>query len=484
MSSNRIGSQEPRIRVLPKRDDWEELYSDGDDACALSSAYGLCPDKRQRLVITDWLKRDSRDQFAVVSCGLSLPRQNGKNAVLEMRELYGLVACGEKILHTAHRVDTARKAFLRLATFFENDAYPELKEMVVSIRRTNGQEAIVLNNGASIEFSSRVNGGARGSTYDVVVFDEAQELTNDQMEAIMSTMAAAPSGNRQLVFTGTPPSPVSPGTVFRKRRTGALSGSDTKILWHEWSVEEIGNVADRDRWYETNPALGIRLDEDFTEEEFNTLTEDGFARERLGWWDNREGGNAVFTKGQWKNCQVEKAPEKTDKEKLAYGVKFSIDGKHVALSVAIKPPEGKRFIECIEYCPTDGGITWLADWLYERKQKCAICVIDGKSYTAALERKLLDRGFPKRAIYIAAPKDVCSAATMFYNAVDEGDVTHAGQPSLAQSAIAAQKRIIGKDGGWGFGSGTFDCSLVESASLAYFGVMTTKRNPNRKMRIG
>ena len=126
MSSNRIGSQEPRIRVLPKRDDWEELYSDGDDACALSSAYGLCPDKWQRLVITDWLKRDSRDQFAAVSCGLALPRQNGKNAVIEMRELYGLVACGEKILHTAHRVDTARKAFLRLASFFENDAYPEL----------------------------------------------------------------------------------------------------------------------------------------------------------------------------------------------------------------------------------------------------------------------------------------------------------------------------------------------------------------------
>ncbi len=484
MSSKRVGSQEPRIHVLPKRDDWEGLYSDGPDACYLAESYGLTPDPWQQLVLNDWLKRDENDKFAVTSCGLSLPRQNGKNAVIEMRELYGLVACGEKILHTAHRVDTARKAFLRLATFFENDTYPELKEMVVSIRRTNGQEAIVLNNGASIEFSSRVNGGARGSTYDVVVFDEAQELTNDQMESIMSTLAAAPSGNRQMIFAGTPPSLVSPGTVFRKRRKGAVSGSDTKIVWHEWSVAEIGDVSDCGRGYDTNPALGIRIDEGFVEEEFNTLTEDGFARERLGWWDNREGGNAVFTKEQWESCQVEKAPKETDKEKLAYGVKFSIDGKHVALSVASKPQEGKRFIECIEYRPTDGGIAWLADWLYERRQKCAICVIDGKSYTAALERKLLDRGFPKRGIYIAAPKDVCSAATMLYNAIDETELTHAGQPALSESAIAAQKRVIGKDGGWGFGSGTFDCSLVESASLAHWGVMTTKRNPNRKMRIG
>ena len=199
MSSKRRGSQEPRIRVLPKRDDWGELYSDGDDACELSSAYGLTPDLWQRLVIIDWLKRDDSDKYAATSCGLALPRQNGKNAVIEMRELYGLVACGEKILHTAHRVDTARKAFLRLASFFENDSYPELKEMVVSIRRTNGQEAIVLNNGASIEFSSRVNGGARGSTYDVVVFDEAQELTNDQMEAILKALGTDGGSHHSLV---------------------------------------------------------------------------------------------------------------------------------------------------------------------------------------------------------------------------------------------------------------------------------------------
>lgn len=483
MSSKRIGSQEPRIHVLPQRDDWLELYSDGEDAATFAAAYGLDPDPWQRLILNDWLKRDENDRYAATSCGLSVPRQNGKNAILEIRELYGLCACGEKILHTAHRVDTARKSFLRLASFFENDDYPELKEMVVIIRRTNGQESITLNNGASIEFSSRVNGGARGSTYDTVVFDEAQELTNDQMEAIMSTMAAAPSGNRQLLFTGTPPSLVSPGTVFRKRRTGAITGTDKRILWHEWSVEEIGDVSDRDRWYETNPALGIRLDEDFTEEEFNTLTEDGFARERLGWWDKREGGNAVFTKEQWLACSVEKSePQKN--EKIAYAVKFSPDGKHAALAVAAKPPKGKTFIECIEYLSTDGGISWLADWLYERKSKCAICVIDGKSYTAALERKLLDKGFPKRAIYIAAPKDVCSAATMFYNAVDEKEISHTGQPALTESAKAAQKRDIGKDGGWGFGSGTFDCSLVESTSLAYWGVMTTKRNPNRKMRVG
>ena len=242
--------------------------------------------------------------------------------------------------------------------------------------------------------------------------------------------------------------------------------------------------SDRDRWYETNPALGIRLDEDFTENEYNTLTEDGFARERLGWWNEDEGLNTVFTKEQWEACLIDGAPDTVKNERIAYAVKFTPDGKHAALAVAVKPPKGKKFVECVEYLSTDGGINWLADWIYERKDKCAICVIDGKSYTAALERKLLDKGFPRRGLYVAGTKDVTSAATMFYNAVDEQEVTHAGQPALNESAKSAQKRLIGKDGGWGFGSGAFDCSLVESVSLAYWGVMTTKRNPNRKMRVG
>lgn len=39
----------------------------------------------------------------------------------------------------------------------------------------------------------------------------------------------------------------------------------------------------RDMVFDTNPAMGVRLDDEFTEEKFNTMLPDGFARERLGW---------------------------------------------------------------------------------------------------------------------------------------------------------------------------------------------------------
>jgi hypothetical protein len=111
----------------------------------LSSAYGLAPDVWQAQVLEDWLARSGRGgKFASLTCGLAVPRQNGKNAILEMRELFGMVQLGEKFLHTAHEVKTARKAFLRLASFFENTRkWPEMADLVKDIRRTNGQEAIV-----------------------------------------------------------------------------------------------------------------------------------------------------------------------------------------------------------------------------------------------------------------------------------------------------------------------------------------------------
>lgn len=482
MSSRAIGSQEPRIAVLPRQDDgtpFGSLYTDGPDAAALLDDCGMRLDEWQRAVLSAWLARRDDDTFACLSCGLSVPRQNGKNALLEARELYGLVACGERVLHTAHRVDTARKAFMRLAKYFEPAANPELADMVRIIRRTNGQEAIELSNGGSVEFSSRVNGGSRGSTYDVVVFDEAQELTDDQMEAIMSTMAASPNANRQLVYTGTPPSPVSPGTVFRRKRDDALAGKARRGCWHEWSVEEVGDVSDRSRWYETNPALGIRLDEDFTCEEKDTLTPEGFARERLGWWTTAATGDAAFSEAEWRACEVP-AIAQADDEVLACGVKFSPDGNYAALSMCVKG-EVPAF-ECALFEPTSGGIAGLAEWVCGRKGKLCAVVIDGRAHADALAKRLADGGMPKRIVYVATPRIAVAAASMLTNGVRERTVAHSPEPLLASSALGSVRRRIGSDG-QGFGSGSAQSEPLESAALALWGAQTSKYNPRRKLRV-
>lgn len=458
-------------------------YTDGPDACALAAEYGMGMDEWQGLVLDAWLGRDARDRFTALSCGLSVPRQNGKNAVIEVRELYGLVATGEKFLHTAHEVKTARKAFLRLASYFDNAGeFPELAAMAVSIRRTNGQEGIYLSNGGTIEFSARSRGAARGFTVDTVVFDEAQELTDDQVEAMMSTMAAAPSGVRQLIYTGTPPGPGSPGTVFPRVRRSALDGSDPHLAWHEWSVEDIGDVSDRARWYEANPALGIRLDEDFTEAEMRTLTPDGFARERLGWWASSSDSCPV-SEDDWRALAIDKGDAPQD-GRLAVGIKFSVDGSRVSYAAAVRPEEGTPYVELIETAAMSKGTSWLADWLIEGRSKIAVAVIDGRSNVDNLVSRLNEGGFPKRGIAVPGTAGMVAASTRMLNAIREGEVSHMGQRQLDDSALHAVKRPVGKDGAWAWGaSGEWDSTPMEAASLALWGAMTTKRRPGRKARV-
>ena len=226
------GSQEPRIRIEPRR-----VSSDGEDAAFLMSEYGNSLDEWQQLIVDCWLGKDESGKYNITSAGLSVPRQNGKNVCLEAREFYGLVVNGEKILHTAHQVRTSKKSFRRLAAMFTDKKHPEVTDIVKTIRYTNGEECIELDNGGVIEFSARSRQAARGfDGISLVVFDEAQELTDDQVEAIMATLSASQTGTRQLIYTGTPPYPGCPGEVFRRRRNVCITDPGKHDCWHEWSV--------------------------------------------------------------------------------------------------------------------------------------------------------------------------------------------------------------------------------------------------------
>ena len=96
------GKQQPRIRIEAPRTDTE-----GAGAAKLMQAYGVVLDEWQQLVVNAWLGVDQMGQYTATSAGLSVPRQNGKNVIVEAREFYGLVINGEHILHTAHQIGRA-----------------------------------------------------------------------------------------------------------------------------------------------------------------------------------------------------------------------------------------------------------------------------------------------------------------------------------------------------------------------------------------
>jgi hypothetical protein len=57
---------------------------------------------------------------------------------------------------------------------------------------------------------------------------------------------------------------------------------------------------------------------------------------------------------------------------------------------------------------------------------------------------------------------------------------YAKQTALEESALSSTKRAIA--GGWGFGGE--NSTPIEACALALWGAKNSKRNPNRKMRIG
>ena len=474
------GNQEPRIKVEPHR-----IMTDGADAALLMATYGVELDPWQQIVIDSWLGRDEKGSYNVTSAGLSLPRQNGKNVCLEAREFYGMVINGEKVLHTAHQVRTSKKSFRRLAAMFTDKRHPEITDLVKNIRYTNGEEAIELDNGGQIEFSARSRQAARGfDGISLVVYDEAQELMEEQVEAIMATLSASATGTRQIIYAGTPPYPNCPGDVFKRRRTVSMESPGGHDAWHEWGIDSQPidkiDVSDKKLWYMSNPALGIRLDEDFTQEEQNTMSADGFARERLGWWPpmiERRSDYAIPL-DLWNAAASE---EVKPEGKTAFGVKFSADGTDVVICGAVVPKVGPARIEMIERRPTGFGTQWLADFINARYDSASCVVIDGKNGVDVLIDKITPTWRMKGTVVRPRATDMIAAVSLLMDCLTEGTVTwYAKQDALKESATTSVKRPI--SGGWGFGGE--DSTPIEACALALYGAKTSKRDPSRRMRIG
>ena len=474
----KLGSQEPRICIEPHR-----TGTDGEDAALLMSAYGVTLDPWQQTVLNCWLGTGEDGQYTTISAGLAVPRQNGKNVCFEAREFFGLVVKHERILHTAHQTITSKKSFRRLEAMFTDKRHPEICELVKEIRYTNGEEAIELMNGGRIEFSTRSRQRARGfDGISLIVYDEAQELTDDQVEAVMATLAASTTGTRQILYAGTPPYPGCPGVVFRRRRKGCFDAPASGDAWHEWSIEGDSidkiDVTNKELWYSTNPALGRRLTESFTAEEMRGMSKDGFARERLGWWSPVLTNTVAraLNSDAWDACvSHELKPE----GKTAYGVKFA--GEEVALCGAVIPANGAARVSLIERRSMSAGTQWLADWLNARYDRASCVVIDGRNGVDVLVDKLSETWKAKDSVVIAGTKTALAAVSGIVDAVNEKRVSwYYTQEALRESAVTSIRRPIG--GGWGFGGE--NSAPIEAAALALWGAKSSKRDPNRKMMIG
>lgn len=482
----RLGRQEPTFEAVGAY-----AGTDGPEIVSTLSAYGFSFDAAQRRQLDLYAAKDAAGAPAAMTVCLSEPRQNGKSHAARWYAVWCAAICGMQVVYSAHNGDVVADFFKMLDVVFTNeDNYPDFHAMLDGEPyRQPGRQEIRFTSGGRIRFSTRTNSKSRGGTCSVIIIDEAQELTDAQLNALLPTTAASPDGVPQSIYIGTPPDPTCVGTVFRRKHDAAHSDPEPDSWWIEWAVESLppeGTTPDAllELAYEANPALGTRIAERTVENEARTMALDGFARERLGWW--RPGGSQeppLIDPEKWEKCRVADGDAMQEGVK-AFGVKFSPDGKTAALSAALVQRGGPSYVELIECAGTSRGTDGLADWLLSRAGETAALAIDGKSGTAPLVKRLVDRGYPRRALIECGTADAQASVSMLLDEVNAGTVSHIESPALDESATKSIKRKIGSNGGFGFGDGPGSISCpVESAALALWAARTTRRDPKRKQVV-
>ena len=431
MAAPRTGRQTPtQSVVLPYES------SHGEEAAALYETTGRTPGQWQRLLLEDILAENADGLWVHTKFGYSVPRRNGKNEIAAMRELWGL-AHGEHILHTAHRTTTSHAAWERLCALLD-----KAKVAYTSIRAA-GRESIRIEGGEGrADFRTRSSKGGLGEGFDLLVVDEAQEYTDDQQSALKYVVTD--SKNPQTLFCGTPPTPVSSGTVFLKLRRAALRGETQNTGWAEWSVERQTDPHDVNAWYETNPSLGTIFTERSVADEIGTDTVD-FNIQRLGLW-LRYNQKSAISHAEWDALKCGALPALSGK--LFAGVKFGHDGEAAALSVAVRTKDGRIFAEAIDCRPMRDGLAWIVDFL--RRADTASVTVDGANGQQLLAQAMKDAKL--KAPLLPTVKQVIVANATFEQALFAGTLCHIGQPALAQAVANCEKRAIGTGGGFGYRS--------------------------------
>ena len=465
-----MGSQVPTVRIAPT-----SISSDADDALKVLKIGDVLLDPWQQNVLHDWMGRNSEGKWTAGSCGLCVPRQNGKSFVVQGRAIPGMLLFKEDVIYTAHLQKTATETFEELKAFFE---HPKIRKYVKEIRSALGREAIVLKNGSRIKFIARTRSGGRGQHGDLLIFDEAQELDDTQQASFLPAISA--SLNPQTIYLGTPPDENTPGTVFRKFRSKTKSGT-TRNAWTEFSVDDIGDVYDQSRWAASNPALGRRILLSTIQTEVDQMSPDTFARERLGWWaplPEKEEEEKAIDEEEWMKCR---SSELKPEGKTAYGIKFTADGTEVVLAGCVLKQDGTARISLIDRQPLAMGTRWLSEWLNQRYSIASCVVIDGRNGVDLLIDRISEVWRYKGSVVKVRANDVIDAASRLSAGIREHTLTwYEKQTALSESAVSSVKRPI--SGGWGFGGP--DPAPIEACALALWGASTCKRDPGRKMRIG
>jgi hypothetical protein len=464
MSSSSVVRSEsaPSIELVP-----DARASVGQDMVELASMFDLHADPWQERVLVGAGGERDDGKHAAKEVGVVVPRQNGKDGILEIRTLGGLLILEEQLItYSAHQFDTSLEAFRRLRHYFEN--YDELTRRVKRVINSHGEEGIELLNGQRVRFRTRTAGGGRGFTGDCLFLNEAMILRESSMGALFFTLSARP--NPQVWYTG---SAVDQdvhdhGVVLSRVRDRAQKG-DPGLAYFEWSAAESFDDLDpddRDGWCRANPALGRRISVETVETEQRAVAPKTFAVERLGvgdWFDLDYEDPTQITAEQWAACMAAGSTEPDGPVVISFDVRP--DRKAATIAGAGVRTDGLRHMKVLEH---HAGTNWVIP-----KLKALVDELDAEI--------IVDERGPAASLFVEADKegldltkvngtDYAAACGAFYDAVADAQVRHDGAPELTRAVRGAGRRPLGDAWAWSRKNSDVDITPLVACTLALWGV--------------
>lgn len=391
----------------------------------------------QEVVLNEALKVN-RGRWARRTVGCLVARQNGKSHLMRMRLLAGTFLWDERWIAIAQNRGLALEQFEQAMAVVEST--PWLSSQVKKISSTNGKEHMELKSGAKWSIAAATKGGTRGLTGNLWI-DEAREITEEAFKAARPvTRAVRPAA--QTWITSNAGDAYS--TVLNGLRDKALTFKSDALGWFEYSADPNLNIADREGWYQANPALGHLIDEDAIEEDLMTSTDAAFRTESLCLWVSAI--ESPWTPGSFEACAFDDLPmQATSPTWLAVDV--SPDRKRADLVATQILDDGRIGVWLLAKWESTTSVDEMmiagdvAKWA--KKFRSRVVAFD-RYAAASIASRLASSGIP---VGDCSGMQFAQACDETLAALQAQRIAHNSDPELSAHFMACARKPA-SDGGW------------------------------------
>jgi phage terminase large subunit-like protein len=420
-----VGDLKPRLHSP-----WLKGKSRADEVIELAEKIGQPLLEWQKLILKDMLTIDNNNQFIKRSTLLLIARQSGKSHLARMRVLAGLFCFGEKdILMMSSNRSMALKSFNIIADIIERNDFLRVQlkngDPKKGIRRTNGDERIILESGAQVEVVAATSDGARGRTADLLWIDELREVTEVAMDASKSVTLTRP--NSQRLFTSNAGDAFS--KVLNDLHEQCLNHPPKSLGFYEYSAPPFCDIWDRKAWAMANPSLGYLIPEEAIEETIATSTMEAARTETLCQWISSI--SSPFTPGSWEDI-CDRSMEMSPGPLTVFAFDIDMSRRNAALIAGQILPDGRIGVALVQTWESQISVDELKiaaeikGWCDSYKPRV---VLYDRYTTLAVAERLQKSGVMVETIVGAEFYAACSTLK---DQIDNKRVVHAGQDVLDQ----------------------------------------------------